>query len=89
MRYGSVQNAEIHLFCSENHNFIVKSDSEKYTQISSVGVAVYRQVMKRKARNPRKTGSKINQRAEGATDIISVVHNFFLAQLPTVFGNIT
>ena len=24
MRYGSVQNAEIHLFCSESRNFIVK-----------------------------------------------------------------
>ena len=50
-----------------------KSDSEKYTQISSVGAAVHRQVMKRKARNPCKTDSKINQSAEGATDIISVV----------------
>lgn len=25
MRYGSVQNAEIHLFCSENRNFYSKS----------------------------------------------------------------
>ena len=25
MRYGSVQNAEIHLFCSENRNFIRKN----------------------------------------------------------------
>ena len=25
MRYGSVQNAEIHLFCSENRNFYVKN----------------------------------------------------------------
>lgn len=24
MRYGSVQNAEIHLFCSENRNFLIK-----------------------------------------------------------------
>ena len=24
MRYGSVQNAEIHLFCSENRNFLKK-----------------------------------------------------------------
>ena len=24
MRYGSVQNAEIHLFCSENRNFFKK-----------------------------------------------------------------
>ena len=24
MRYGSVQNAEFHLFCSENHNFFIK-----------------------------------------------------------------
>ena len=53
--------------------FMSKSDSEKYTQISSVGAAVYRQVMKRKARNPCKTDFKINQSAEGATDIISVV----------------
>ena len=27
MRYGSVQNAEIHLFCSENRLFIVKNSS--------------------------------------------------------------
>ena len=26
MRYGSVQNAEIHFFCSENRNFYIKSD---------------------------------------------------------------
>ena len=25
MRYGSVQNAEIHLFCSENRNFLKKN----------------------------------------------------------------
>ena len=25
MRYGSVQNAEFHLFCSENRNFYLKS----------------------------------------------------------------
>ena len=25
MRYGSVQNAEIHLFCSENRNFLLKN----------------------------------------------------------------
>ena len=25
MRYGSVQNAEIHLFCSENRNFLQKN----------------------------------------------------------------
>ena len=53
--------------------FMSKSNSEKYTQISSVGAAVHRQVMKRKARNPCKTDSKINQSTEGATDIISVV----------------
>ena len=53
--------------------FISKCDSEKYTLISSVGAAVHRQVMKRKARNPCKTDSKINQSTEGATDIISVV----------------
>ena len=27
MRYGSVQNAEIHLFCSENRNFFEKNSS--------------------------------------------------------------
>ena len=27
MRYGSVQNAEIHLFCSENRNFLKKRQS--------------------------------------------------------------
>lgn len=26
MRYGSVQNAEIHLFCSENRNFFLKTN---------------------------------------------------------------
>ena len=44
-----------------------------HTQISSVGAAVSRQVMKRKARNPCKTDSQINQSAEGATDVISAV----------------
>lgn len=29
MRYGSVQNAEIHLFCSENRNFLIKKISRK------------------------------------------------------------
>ena len=29
MRYGSVQNAEIHLFCSENRNFIKKELPQK------------------------------------------------------------
>ena len=50
-----------------------KIDSEKYTQISSEGVAVPRQVMKRKARNPCKINLQINQSADGATDVISVV----------------
>lgn len=27
MRYGSVQNAEIHLFCSENRNFLKKHEN--------------------------------------------------------------
>ena len=45
-----------------------KNREEKYTQISSVGAAVYRQVMKRKARNPCKTDCKKNQSAEGATE---------------------
>ena len=29
MRYGSVQNAEIHLFCSENRVFFQKKSSKK------------------------------------------------------------
>ncbi len=28
MRYGSVQNAEIHLFCSENRNFYIKLQAQ-------------------------------------------------------------
>ena len=53
--------------------YMPKNREEKYTQISSVGAAVYRQVMKRKARNPCKTDSQTNQSAEGATDVGSVV----------------
>lgn len=30
MRYGSVQNAEIHLFCSENRNFYKKVKSRPF-----------------------------------------------------------
>ena len=53
--------------------YMPKNREEKYTQISSVGAAVYRQVMKRKARNPCKTDSQTNQSAVGATDAVSVV----------------
>ena len=49
--------------------FYVKNKERKYTQISSVGAAVPRQVMKRKARNPCKTDSQTNQSAVGATDV--------------------
>ena len=53
--------------------FYVKNKERKYTQISSVGAAVPRQVMKRKARNPCKKDSQTNQSAVGATDVVSVV----------------
>ena len=51
----------------------VKNKERKYTQISAVGAAVPRQVMKRKARNPCKKDSQTNQSAVGATDVVSVV----------------
>ena len=50
--------------------FYVKNKERKYTQISSVGAAVPRQVMKRKARNPCKKDSQTNQSAVGATDVV-------------------
>ena len=53
--------------------FMSKSDSEKYTQISSEGAAVYRQVMKHVVRNPCKISLQKNQSAVGATDVVSVV----------------
>ena len=55
--------------------FMSKNKERKYTQISSVGAAVPRQVMKRKARNPCKKDSQTNQSAVGATDVVSVVPN--------------
>lgn len=53
--------------------FMSKSDSEKFTQISSKGAAVSRQVMEHIVRNPCKISLKINQSSEGATEIISAV----------------
>lgn len=32
MRYGSVQNAEIHLFCSENRNFFGKKTNKSISE---------------------------------------------------------
>ena len=37
MRYGSVQNAEFHLFCSENRNFLEKRDERDERDDNEVG----------------------------------------------------
>ena len=44
MRYGSVQNAEIHLFCSENRNFLKKSyiGGGFLSEIFSIFVKIYK-----------------------------------------------
>ena len=57
--------------------FISKKE-RKHTQISSVGAAVPRQVMKHAVRNPCKIRCKENQSAEGATENASVVPSALL-----------
>ena len=46
MRYGSVQNAEIYLFCSENRNFLRKKriSIKKHFTITNMGVDYYKEI---------------------------------------------
>lgn len=46
MRYGSVQNAEIHLFCSENRNFDIKIQAISLKKSRNIKIFYrYRRVM--------------------------------------------